>query len=246
MALVDGSQRRAARVVGFLYLVAMAVAISSEALARAPLVVPDSAAATARNILLHERLFRLGIAGYLLFLTTNVVLTTGLYTVLERVDRNAALFAAFMRLMQVAVGVAVAVTALDVLHLLSGAGYLQSFGADQVHALAMAPLGAYHDKMSISLIFLGVGSAVFAYLWYKSNYIPRSLALLGVVGSSVLVVSAFTFLVFPRLLPVFAPAYFVPHFVFEVSMGGLLLLRPLPIGERRPGHSRGTPETPLG
>ena len=246
MTPVDDSQRRAARVVGFLYLVAMAVAISSEALARAPLVVPDSAAATARNILLHERLFRLGIAGYLLFLASNVLLTAALYTVLERVDRNAALFAAFMRLMQVAVGVAVAVTTLDALHLLSGAGYLQSFGADQVHALAMAPLGAYHDKMSISLIFLGVGSAVFAYLWYKSRYIPRALALLGVLGSSVLVVSAFTFLVFPPLLPVFAPAYFVPHFVFEVVTGALLLLRPLPIGERRAGGRHGAPATPLG
>jgi Domain of unknown function (DUF4386) len=233
MRSVDDSQRRAARVVGFVYLFAMAVAISSEAFGRARLIVPDSASVTASNILQQERLFRLAIAGYLLFLTSNVVLIAGLYAVLESVDKNLAVFAAIMRLMQVAVGAAVAVTSLDVLHLLSGAGYLQSFRADQLQALAMAPLGAYHDKMSVSLIFLGLGSAVFGYLWYKSKYIPRALALLGVFGSSALVVSAFSFLVFPSLLPVFAPAYFVPHFVFEVAIGALLLLKPLPTSERR-------------
>ena len=63
MTPVDGSQRRAARVVGLVYLVATAVTMSSEAFARAPVVVPDNGAATARNILQHERLFRLGIAG---------------------------------------------------------------------------------------------------------------------------------------------------------------------------------------
>lgn len=229
---VDDSQRRAARVAGFVYLFAMATALLSEAFARAPLVVPDNAADTARNILAHERLFRLGIVGYLLFLASHVALVTALYVVLERVDRSLALFAVLMRLVETAVSVAVTLTNFDTLWLLSGADYLRAFGADQVQALARTPLGVYHDKMSVSLLFLGVGSAVFAYLWYRSSYIPRALAVLGVVASLLLAASCLAFIVLPELLPVLAPAYFVPFFVFEVAIGILLLLKPLPIGRR--------------
>jgi hypothetical protein len=53
ISTIDGSQRKAARVVGWVYLLVIPLAVFAEA------------AATARNLTAHERLFRLGIASNL-------------------------------------------------------------------------------------------------------------------------------------------------------------------------------------
>jgi hypothetical protein len=70
ISTIDESQRKAARVVGFAYLFAMATAVFAELYVRSRLIVPDNAAETARNIIAHERLWRLGTrrAGALYFL----------------------------------------------------------------------------------------------------------------------------------------------------------------------------------
>ena len=34
------------------------------------------------------------------------------------------------------------------------------------------------------MVFLGLGSTVFSYLWLKSRYIPRSLAIVGIVAAA--------------------------------------------------------------
>lgn len=98
MSAIDESQCRAARVVGFSYLFAMVTAIFAESYVRGTLVVADNVAETARNIMAHEGLWRLGIASYLLCLLTDVALITALYVILRRVNQNLALFAAFLRM----------------------------------------------------------------------------------------------------------------------------------------------------
>jgi hypothetical protein len=64
----------------------------------ARLIVAGNAAETARNIMAHERLFRIGIACGLIYGAGLVVLLTALYVILKPVDRGLALLAAFWRL----------------------------------------------------------------------------------------------------------------------------------------------------
>jgi uncharacterized protein DUF4386 len=52
------------------------------------LIVENNAAETARNILAHERLFRIGIAGDLIYCAGVVVLLTALYVILRPVNRG--------------------------------------------------------------------------------------------------------------------------------------------------------------
>jgi Domain of unknown function (DUF4386) len=59
---IDQSQRKAAKVVGLAYLFALPPAIFAKFSVRAQLNAFDDAAQTARNIVAHDRLFRLGIA----------------------------------------------------------------------------------------------------------------------------------------------------------------------------------------
>ena len=91
---IDESQREAAKVVGFTYLFALAPAIFAEFYVRTQLIVFDNAAQTARNIVAHERLFRLGIASNLTVFAIDVVLITALYVVLKPINRRLALLAA--------------------------------------------------------------------------------------------------------------------------------------------------------
>ncbi len=98
---IDASERKAARVVGFCYLLSMVAGVFADSYCRGHLVVADNAAETARNVMAHERLFRLGIASYLISQMSDVALTTALYVILKRVNQNLALFAALTRIVQV-------------------------------------------------------------------------------------------------------------------------------------------------
>ena len=227
-SMIDQSQRKAARVVGFTYLCAMAVAVFAEFYVRGHLVVANNAVDTARNIMAHERLFRVGIASNLFVSAIDLALIAALYVVLEPVGRNLALFAVFLRLVETSVGAAMTLYDFDVLRLLSGADYVRVFETDRLQTLARLSLGAHGAGNSVAFVFLGLGSAVFGYLWFRSNYIPRALAALGVFGSLLLAAGPFTFIIYPSLTAIFSPWYMAPIGVFEVTMGFWLLFKGLP------------------
>src|SRR5207249_7348443 len=87
---IDESQRKAAKVVGFAYLLALPPAIFAEFYVRTRLIAFDNAAQTAQNILTHERLFRLGTASNLTVFAVDVALIIALYVVLKPVNRTLA------------------------------------------------------------------------------------------------------------------------------------------------------------
>ena len=118
---IDASQRKAAKVVGFTYLLALPPAIFAEFYVRGQLVVLDNAAQTALNIVAHERLFRLGIASNLAVFAVDVALITSLYVVLKPINRSLALLAAGWGMVETAILVVVTLSDFDVLQILSGA-----------------------------------------------------------------------------------------------------------------------------
>ena len=231
---IDDSQRKAAKVVGYAYLFALVPAIFAEFYARGQLIVFDNAAQTALNIVEHERLFRLGIASNLTVFAIDVALITALYLVLMPVNRGLALLAACWGLIETAILVAVTLNDLDVLRILSGADYLQAFELSKLQALARLSIGAHDATYNVGLIFAGLRSTAFCYLWLKSGYIPKILAAWGVLASFLMGACAFSFIIFPelrRVVPV--EIYGGLIFVFELTMGFWLLIK----GLRRSGMS---------
>jgi hypothetical protein len=224
---LNESQRRAARVVGLAYLVALIPANFAELYVPLKLFVYDNAAETARNVMAHERLFRLGIAANLTLFATDIVLLTALYVVLEPVNRSLALLAAFFRLIETASLVIVAMNDFQVLRVLSGAEYLRGLEADRLQALARLSIDAHGDGYTVALVFFGIGSAVFCHLWLRSRYIPGALAGWGVLSSWLVAACSLAIIVFPDLSERLIPGYFVPIFVFEVAMGSWLLIKGL-------------------
>ena len=227
ISAVEESQRQAARVVGLTYLLVLAPAMFAE-FVPAHLVVANNVAETARNIVAHERLFRVGIASNLAAFAADGILITALYVVLRSVNRGLALLAVFWGLIETTILVTVTLNDFDVLRVLSGADYLRAFEADRLQTLARLSIGAHGTGYQVGLMFAGLRSTVFAYLWLRSGYIPRALAVWGVFSSVVLAVCTFAFVVFPELRPlVTVGLYGGPIFLFESAMGCWLLLRGL-------------------
>jgi len=138
---VEPAQQTAARVAGFAYLITFATVVYVNFGIHDRLIVENNAAETARNILAHERLFRIGIAGDLIYCAGVVVLLTALYVILKPVNRGLALLAAFWRLVSVLMWLAMTLHLFDALRLLSGADYLRAFEAERLQALANLYLG---------------------------------------------------------------------------------------------------------
>jgi hypothetical protein len=225
---IDESQRKAARVVGFTYLFALVPAIFAEFYVPAQLIVYNNAAETARNLAAHERLFRLGTASNLIVFAVDVVLITALYVVLKPVNRNLALLAAFWGLIETAVLVVTTLNDFEVLRVLSGADYLRVFEPDRLQALARLSIGAHGAGYNVGLVFAGLRSTVFCYLWFRSNFIPKTLAGWGVFASVLMGASAFAFIIFPDVAKIFTVFYYgAPIFFFELTMGLWLLLKGL-------------------
>src|SRR5207247_9587787 len=83
------------------------------------------------------------------------------------------------------------------LRLLSGADYLRAFDTQQLQALAYTFVGVHAAGYLIGLVFFGLGSSVFGYLWFKSRYIPRALAAWGIFSSLVVAIVTLGIMVFP-------------------------------------------------
>jgi hypothetical protein len=225
---IDESQRKAARLVGFSYLFALPPAIFAEFYVRAQLIASGNAAQTARNIMAHERLFRLGTASNLTVFAIDVVLIIALYVVLMPVNRSLALLATGWGLIETATLVFVTLSDFDVLRILSGADYLHAFEATQLQALARLSLSAHADAYNVGLVLAGLRSTAFCYIWFTSRFIPRALAAWGMFASFLMGASAFSFIIVPELAKVVpVEIYGAPIFFFELTMGLWLLLRGL-------------------
>ena len=224
----DEAQRKAAKIVGFIYLAALPPAVFAEFYVRDHLVVFDNAAQTALNIVGHERLFRLGIASNLTVFALDVALITALYVVLRPVNRNLALLALGWGLIETAILVVTSLSDFDVLRILSGAGYLQAFDAGRLQALARLSIDAHGAAYQVGLVFAGLRSTAFCTLWFKSGFIPKALAGWGMFASFLLGSCAFAFIVFPELEKVVTVNWYgSPIFLFELTVGFWLLIKGL-------------------
>src|SRR5260370_4186754 len=233
---IDQSQRKAARVAGFTCLFTMAIVVFDNFRLHERLMVAGDAAATARNIIAHETLFRIGIACGLIYGAGLVILLTALYVILKPVNRKLALLAAFWRLVYALTWILMTLNLFEALRLVSGADYLRVFEAERLQALARLYLSVRFDQYYVGLLFWGLASTVCGYLWFKSRYIPRALAVWGVISSAWCAASTFVFIIFPNFAKVVNLWWFdSPMAIFEIAMSFWLLFKGLrPSGMAEP------------
>ena len=225
---IDDSQRKAAKVAGFSGLVAVAIVVFANYALLNPLIVPGNAAETARNLVAHETQVRVVATCFLTYSASVIILLAALYVILTPVNRTLALVGALFRLVFAMLWLLATLNMLGALRLLGSAPYLQVFGADRLQALARLSVAANFDDYYAGLPFFGLAATVCAYLWLKSNYIPKGLAVFGVISSGWCVICAFVFLIFPHFNEIVNDYWFdSPMALFEMVLSFWLLFKGL-------------------
>jgi hypothetical protein len=228
MNRIDNSQRTAAKVAGVAGLLAFVLVVFGNYVLLNPLIVPRNAADTARNILAHQTQFRVALVCFITYGIGSIVLLTALYVVLAPVNRGLALAGAMFRVVFAMLWLIAPLNSLAALRLLGDASYLKVFEPDRLQALARMQLAGSFDDYYVGLPFFGLAATVFAWLWFKSNYIPKGLALFGVMSSAWCVFCAFVYLIFPHFNKIVNDYIFdTPMALFELILSFWLLFKGL-------------------
>jgi hypothetical protein len=228
LAKIDNSQRTAAKVAGISYLITMVIVVFANYGLLNPLFVPGNAAETARNIIAHPTQVRVVVVCFLTYSLGTIVLMSALYVILKPLNPGLALAGALFRLVFAMLWLLSTLNLLAALRLLGSAPYLQVFEADRLQALARVYIAANFDDYYVGLPFFGLAATVCAWLWLKSNYIPKWLAFFGVISSAWCVICAFVYLIFPGFAKPVNPYWFdSPMALFEMALSFWLLFKGL-------------------
>lgn len=226
--VIDISQRNAAKVAGFAFLITFALVVFVNFGILGPLIVVNNATETARNILANEQLFRIGIVGNLLYCTGLMVLFTALYVILKPINQGLALLGTFWRLVWVLMWFLMTLNLFDALRLISGGAYLGAFEAERLQGLGRFYLAKSVDYYYVGLFFTALASTLYSYLWLKSDYIPGTLAVFGIIASAFCVACTFIFYIFPHFDQIVNLWWFdMPMAIFDIVLSFWLLFKGL-------------------
>lgn len=224
---LEKSRQKTVKVAGFMFLFAFIVPTLNWALVLSKFNVAGDALATANNILVNTFLFRLGITVELFMSVGLIVLGAALYVLLKSINKNLALLALILKLVEAAL---MAVTVL--LPFIA----LQALNED-IQAIAVTqeqlqlPLGllfnAHTSITAVPMVFLGLDMMLFCYLFLKSNYIPKVLAGFGMLSFALILIQSLLFILTPEIasLPINQIIFWAPSGIFEIVIGVWMLTK---------------------
>lgn len=223
-ALSIAAQARAARIVGWVYLVTMASAISASAI-RLGLIDYQNPTETLEALRRSTALFRLGIVLDLATFAAVVALPVAYYVLLAPVHKGLALLGLSWRLAEVAVMFSLPSMSFAALQFIEGDAHLASMPEGTALGVTMMLLRSYDYGFEAAMILLGLGSIVFNALLYKARYVPRLLAGYGVLSSIYLVGMTFAILLLPTQADTLRLIVFIPGTLGEISLGLWLAIK---------------------
>jgi hypothetical protein len=201
-SLPEASIQSYARLAGVLGILTLIAGGFGEAYAPSAIIVSGDAAATARNVLASESLFRWGFAGYLVEALCDAGLTMAFWVLVRPVHRNLAMLMVVFRIISTCGFAAAEMLYFGALPTLKSAEQLSAFQPQQLDALAYTLIRISGFGQALFSTFYGVANLIFGWLIYRSGFLPRVLGIgMAIVGI------AFTGRTF---LLVLAPAYASP------------------------------------
>ena len=205
------------RVAAFLVLLLAPLAVFGMIYVPSILIVHGDGAATARNIMASESLFRLGIASTLLSQIIGIFWVLVLYQLLKPVNKNMAVLMVIFYLLIVPIAMLNELNQFAVILLSSGADYLRVFTPDQLHALVSFFLNLHAYGIKIAGIFWGLWLFPYGFLVFKSGFLPRILGVLLMIGCFGYLIQSFAGFLAPNL------EVYTAQLAALTSLGELLL-----------------------
>lgn len=225
------SENRLSRLAGLLYLIIVATGIFSLAYVPSQINVANDPAATANNIVMHESLFRFGIASFMIEQVAFLLLPLVLFRLLRSTHHTAAVLMVALAVASVPIALVSVGYRLDALALLTDARFGQAFAPDQLQAMAALSLEAYGNGLLVTRLFWGLWLLPFGYLVLKSGFLPKLLGILLMLGCLGYMLNVFGELLVPHYSDTLVSNHAgMPAAVGEIGTCLWLLL----VGARRP------------
>ncbi|MBA2176029.1 DUF4386 domain-containing protein [Halobacillus locisalis] len=203
--ILKASKRSAALVAGISLLIMTLAAFFSYGYVHSTLVIPDDAAATFENIQDSLALFRLGIAGWVVIIAADLLVSWAFYTFFKTVD---------VRLAQVVGGLRLLYTLILSIAVFQLAGAAVMRSASEV----MAAITSFEVIWSFGLIVFGVHLVMTGIVASKAGDIPRLWSVLLVAGGA-------------GYMVVHALYRFLPQFDSATAILEAILMLPMMAGE---------------
>ena len=218
------SPRQLARIAGGLYLLNIVAGFIAIGLVPAILFVEGDVAATLRNIQANELLYRLSLAAHMIPILCNVPLVVILYDLLKGVNKRLALMMVFYSIVGTAVESANLLHQFTPLVLLDGAQGLHALTADQMQALAYAPLRLQTFGYDIQQVVYAGYLLAAGYLVFRSTFLPRVIGVLLAIGAVSYLIYSFASFISPEFAAHLVPYIQLPSLVGEGSLCLVLLV----------------------
>jgi Domain of unknown function (DUF4386) len=179
------SNKKKARIAGFLYLGLVLTGIFSLMYIPSKFFVTGDSTATFNNIASAQLLFRYGIVASVVSYIFFLFLPLALYKLLSPVDANYAKLMVILALISIPISFINLQNMISILSLLNNASYQHLFTATAMEAQTELLITQFKNTNLIVSIFWGLWLFPFGYLVYKSGFLPKILGvclMMGCVG----------------------------------------------------------------
>jgi hypothetical protein len=180
--IAETSPSTRGRILAVLYLTVIFGGIAGQLFIADSLVVPNDAAATAANILANKSLYRLAFTIFMLEMAAQVAVSILWYDLLKPVNRSVARLSAIFGLTASGIKTMARVFFYAPLIVLSGAPYLSVMEPAQLETLAFLFLRINSQAAAVALIFFGFETVLRGWLVFKSEFLPRFLGVISMIG----------------------------------------------------------------
>ncbi len=177
-AIAEVSPRFKARIAGVCEFLEGLTSAWGQVVVLGGLVVAGDAAATARNIMAHELLFRLGFASSLIAVLFHIAWAFLFYDLFQAVNRKLSAVAAAVILVGCAIQAVTCLLYLAPLLFLRTADSVSAFTTAQLQQLALRFVDLNGQAFDLYLVFFGFWCILIGYLIFRSRFMPRILGVL--------------------------------------------------------------------
>lgn len=213
------SDKNTPRLLGAAFLLQAVASAVSGLVLLGPLLVPGNIIASMTNLASNVLQVRAGIMVEMITVIGLVTLSALLYVTLKKQNGRLALVALGLRLVEVALLAASRISTFSLLH-------ISQESVIAGHPANLQTLGNLFSETqgftySLSMLFFSLGGTMFYYLFFKSGYIPRALALFGLIAAPLALIGTLG-----ELLGISVPLlFFLPNLPFELAIGVWLMVK---------------------
>lgn len=193
------SIKNTARIAGFLYLIVIIGGLFAELMVRGQLVVNGDAAATARNIIAHQQLYRWGFAVEIFYCACNIPITLIFYKLFKIVNRDLTLMVVFFSITGTAVEAASLLAHFAPIILLGGGHQVSAFTTEQLQAWSYLSLQFFEKGFATALVFFGGYCICMGYMILRSTFLPRIIGFLLALQGLCYLLNSFSGFLSPAL-----------------------------------------------